>query len=166
MSLGKDVVSESPAWAKGILVVGTLVGVAYLLNKIIKGIKPPSPEEKITKSGKSNPFDYKNFLNNAPSTALLITKANATQKAIKIYDALSCYGDDEETIYSVFRGLNTQSQVAFLAKVFAEKYGKDLVQSLKGGICTYGVNWGNSGLNDSEMAIIYDIVDSKPLYNY
>ena len=164
MSFAKDVVGDSPSWAKGILVVGTLVGGAYILYKIYNSIKPPTDEEKLLKSGKSNPFDYKAFLSAAPSGAILITNASADAKAKTIYDALSCYGDDEEAIYGVFRGLATKSQVAYLAKRFYENYNKDLVWALKNGICTYGIDFGNAGLNESEMKAVYDIIDSKPTY--
>jgi hypothetical protein len=97
--------------------------------------------------------------------ALLLTSAVANKYAEQIYNAFGFFGDDEATIFGIFRALKTQSQVAWLAKAFKEKYGTELLTFLQKGSKTSQI-WrpATSGLNATEMKQILDIIKSKPKY--
>lgn len=60
--------------------------------------------------------------------------------------------DDEDQIYSVFRSLNSKTEVSILAWLFHRKYKKGLYTRL------------SEKLTPGEMAKIKEIVDSKPVF--
>jgi len=163
-SFAKEFLGDLPPWAKAVLTIGALGGAFLIARSISKKIKDPT--KKGDAAGGKNPFDYKLFLGSAPKGHLLLTQSSADGYAKKIYDAMGCNGDNEETIFGVFRALKTQSQVAFLARAFYLKYGLDLRNTLKNGICTYfPINPGDlPGLNTDELGQVDKIVFAKPLY--
>lgn len=100
-----------------------------------------------------------------PAGALLLKNDVASKYAKQIYDAFGFFGDDEAVILGIFRALKTQSQVAWLAKVFKEKYKTDLLTFLqKGSFSAQIYRPTSSGLNASEMQQILNIIKSKPKY--
>lgn len=100
-----------------------------------------------------------------PPGALLLKSSVANKYAEQIYNAFGFFGDDEDVIFGVFRALKTQSQVAWLAKAFKEKYKADLLTFLqKGTKTTQYMRPVSSGLNASEMTQILNIIKSKPKY--
>ena len=163
-SFAKQFLSDLPPWGKAVVTIGVLAGGYFAYKKISDTIKDIS--RKGDKAGAQNPFDYKLFLAKAPVGHLLLTQASANAYADKIYKAMGCTGDDEDTIYGVFRAVKTQSQVASIARAFYLKYGKDLRLALRNGLCSvFALNPGDlPGLNDTEMAEVDKIVFAKPLY--
>jgi len=100
-----------------------------------------------------------------PPGSLLLKSDLANKYAQQIYDAFGFFGDDEAVIFGIFRSLKTQSQVAWLAKAFKEKYKTDLLTFLqKGSKTTQYMRPVSSGLNASEMTQIINIIKSKPKY--
>lgn len=163
-SFAKEFLGGLPSWGKAVVTIGALGGAFLIARSIGKKIKDPT--KKGDAAGAKNPFDYKLFLANAPAGHLLLTQASANSYAQKIYDAMSCTGDDEQTIFGVFRALRTQSQVASLARAFYLKYSLDLRNALKNGICTYFPTnpFDLPGLNTEELGQVDKIVFAKPLY--
>jgi hypothetical protein len=51
--------------------------------------------------------------------------------AKKIYNAKGFFNDDEDTVYGVFRSLQSKTQVSLVAKAFFSLYGKDLKNYLQ-----------------------------------
>lgn len=51
--------------------------------------------------------------------------------AKKIYNAKGYFNDDEDTVYGVFRSLQSKTQVSLVAKAFFGLYGKDLKNYLQ-----------------------------------
>jgi len=141
----------------GLIMLGTyFLVVAPILKKLgITASKSTSPER--------DPFSGNAFLAFAPKDTLLITRAGAVNFSKIIYNSFGLLGDDEAKIMGVFRQLRTQSQVAFLAKIFFETYKTDLLEYLKNG----RQGWGNTywgGLNNAEINIIKELVNKKPKY--
>ena len=145
---------------KPIMYFGGIVLTYYLIVQpifeklgISKGSETLKVDKIETMEAEKNPFSpryYKQF-----KKALLLKSASVDAMAKKVYDALGNFtGDDEDTIYGVFRSLKAKTQVSQLAEVFYNKYGKDLFGFLRNaGKYYYG------GLNDSEMNIVLSIVD-------
>lgn len=73
-----------------------------------------------------------------------------TDMVTKIKYADKTFNDDEESVYSVFRRLSTKYEVNFVAKLFQNFYKYDMFAYMK------------NFMDDSELAIVYNIVDRKP----
>lgn len=67
------------------------------------------------------------FIKGSPTGTALLTKAGAEAKARNIWDAIGFTYDEPLKIKAQFSTLSTKSQVSHLAKVFKEKFGKDLL---------------------------------------
>jgi hypothetical protein len=100
------------------------------------------------------------FWISAPAGAFLLRRSVAESFAKKIHDSFTLTQDDFNQIQSVFSQLTTKSQVSFLADVFSQVYGEDLLSFLGdgGGILPW------DGLNDSNLAKITDLVSRLPQY--
>jgi hypothetical protein len=139
-------------------------GVYFLvIQPILKKLKV-LPEKEV--SPVNDPFAGVAFLKAAPiGTKYLLIKQDEVKKLAQIiYDAFNFLGDDEAAVTGVFRKLQTQSQVAYLAQKFNEIYKTDLLTYLKNG--KQGLQhtyW--SGLNAAELQQIKDLVKVKPKYN-
>jgi hypothetical protein len=154
--------SETPSWAKGIIAVAALGGIAYVVIKskgAIKNIVNPEPTKKFDIGNpKSNPFQFSGFLQYADSVAKDIAKAprltyaSVSGKVDQIYNAKGFFNDDESTILVAFRDLRNKIQVAQVAQGFSLRYSKDLYQFLR------------DMLSDSEMNEVLDIINAKPDY--
>ena len=135
------------------IVAGGFLFIARPILKSIGVIK--SQEEKASEvlaqqnaTSIKSPFSanyYKSVKN-----ALILTKSGADAFAKTIYDAIGFFTDDESAVYGVFRQLKSQTQVSFLAEAFYNNYGTDLYSYLA------------KNLNDGEMAIVNQIVNSLP----
>ena len=110
-------------------------------------------------SNAKNPFSPA-FYKSAPSGAYLLTVSYASDLAKRIYDALGYFSDDEAAVTSVFRLMQSQSQVSFLCDIFQKKYGTDLIDFLRKG---KGI-MPQAGLNDTELNEILQIVKKLPKY--
>jgi hypothetical protein len=108
-----------------------------------------SDDAKAIKTMKAfKPSYYKTLKGNV----MLTTKATALKMAKDIYDAVTLGGlySDDGKIIGVFKNLKTKSQVSWLANVFFEKYGTDML--------TYFY----SPMTDSNLKTLYNIVNDLP----
>jgi hypothetical protein len=119
---------------------------------IIKTAAEREEDKALVNLENANYWDYNNFLKSIPKGTLLLTSGGATAYANDIYDSKGVFNDDEDQVFSVFRAMKTQSQVAALAKRFNQVYSKDLYTFIKG------------FLNDEEMLTIKKLLDAKPKY--
>lgn len=85
-----------------------------------------------------------------------IDTATAEHYAQLIDESLGWFNDDESAIISVFHQLHTKANISFLAYVYANKYGRDLFTTLRGGI------WPYDGLSDSDLAALNAYGKSLP----
>jgi len=75
-----------------------------------------------------------------------LTAASADAIAKQIYDSFGFFSDDENKFKDAFRKFKTQAQIAQVAKLFSQKYGKDLLEFIKNG---YGP-FPNAGLSSAD----------------
>jgi hypothetical protein len=83
---------------------------------------------------------------------LQFSNADYVDMAKNIKDSYGYFNDDEEKLYSVFRRINTQYQLAILSSLFYALYKKDMLEYMK------------SFMNANEMQPIIDIVSNYPKY--
>lgn len=129
-------------------------------NKVNKTDSAPDPV---------NPFSpeyYKLFSKKyGNSKGTYIKMSYAEQIATKIHKAMADgytqWTDDEAAVYGALRSLSNWLQVSQVADKFQQKYGRDMWQFLKDGDNAFSP-W--AGLNKSELAIVHDIVYSKPKF--
>lgn len=87
-----------------------------------------------------------------------ITYNQAVYLARQIYDAFGWINDNEEQAIAVFKSFRAQSSVSYLADVFAQQYGQDLLTFLRGG------NWPQDRLSDADVQNINAYVSRLPKY--
>lgn len=117
---------------------------------------------KKTKEEQTNPNSpwKPEFYKAAPTGSTIFTMASAQTLAAQIHGAFTIFQDDFNKIFAAFTQCKTQSQVSFLADVFQQKYGEDLLSFLTdgGGIMPW------DGLNSGHMKTILDYVSNLPKY--
>jgi len=146
----------------GVIGLGYFVILKPILNKlgITKSAADRVIETVTNKPNTENPFSPV-FHQKAPAGALLLTTATALNYATRIHKAMGYFYDDEAEVNAVFRSLKSQSQVSMLADKFQQKYGEDLLEYLKRGANQFNFA---SGLSDTELQNIINIVQSLPKY--
>lgn len=97
-----------PNWAKGVIAVGVVAGVGYLVYKLYKAAK----DAKETKDSKEEVQEVKqelNALNQNPSTKQTLSVSDAKAIANKIFEAMDGYGTDETAILQQLLRLKNQA---------------------------------------------------------
>lgn len=146
----------------GIVVLAYFGIIKPILNKlgITKSATTRLIEAQENLPNQNNPFSPQ-FYKYAPAGTVLLKSSVSEALAKRIYDALGVFTDDEAAIYSVFRSLKSQAQVSILSEKFEQKYKVDLLEYLQRGYSQWNAA---SGLNDSEIKIVIDIVNKLPKY--
>jgi hypothetical protein len=144
--------------------IGVLVGAYFLILKPILeklGLSKSTQEEQLSKeidvasTSIVSPFSPRYWKEQKVKTIITTDALNKLVSAL--YDAQNSFtGDDEATIYNVFRQLKYKTQVSYLADAFQKKYKFDLLESLKNGHPS-NINW-RSGLNSEELQTVFNIV--------
>lgn len=154
-------------------IYGGIALLAYfgIFRPILKKVGIATGEEKNkvnnaeTAPADSNPFNpkyYKTVQSKNPGkTIVLKTQAGLERIYKKFYDGFGYVYDDEEQIQSCFIELASKVQVSQFAEIVQKKTGYDIITFMKRGINSYNAG---SGLNDTEIARIIDIVNAKPIY--
>jgi hypothetical protein len=132
-------VAQWTAYGIGLVLVYKLAGKLGLIKS--------SDEINVEHQEAASHWDYSKP---TPSGVRLLTAASGKSLSDILYNAHGIFNDDEKAIYSVFRALSAKSQVTSLAYWFKQNYNQDLFY------------WLKDFLNDSEMAIISKIIESKP----
>jgi len=157
-----------------------LLGGAYFL--VIKpilqklGIQKTAIEEQTTQaiikqdlsSNFESPFSGSVYLKKIPPGAkyISLTQISAKNLAKKIRESFTNFGDNEQQVIGVFKQLRTKAQVAVLADVFFKTYNLDLWTFLKSGTPNADlISQYYTGLNDTDLNIILNIVNKLPKYN-
>lgn len=163
-SVGKVDAKEIFPWllvAGGAYVMITGLGVFKdLLNKLglTKGAGTKEAEEESADPNSAfKPSYWTNYIGKFTYT---INKATAQQYAKTIHDAFTLFYDDYETIFGVFSQMRTKANVSYLADIFQQAYGEDLLSFLRtgGGILPW------DGLSESHMKSIIDLVNNLKSY--
>ena len=69
-----------------------------------------------------------------------------------LYNAKGIFKDDENSVLDVFRNLQTQYQLSFLARIFSFFYKKDMLSYLK------------TFMNDDNLKEVLEIIKNYPQY--
>lgn len=86
------------------------------------------------------------------------TESDAQVMAAKIWNAFNWYNDDEDAVMAIFRQCRTKANASFLAWVFQNKFGQDLLTFLRGG------NWPQDRLSDADVNTINQFISKLPNY--
>ena len=154
-----------------IYVIGGIALLAYfgVLRPILKkfGFATAAETNKVnaaqTGDADTNPFNpvyYKTVIKkHAP---VILKSAAGLQKIYKLfYDGFGYVYDNEAQIQSAFVQLASKAQVSQFAEYVQRQTGKDIVTFMRDGVNSFNAG---SGLNDTEIARIIDIVNSKPTF--
>lgn len=87
-----------------------------------------------------------------------INEAQAIGILQQIQDCFSFYNDNEERAIGIFKTLRTQSNLSYLAYVFADQGKGDLLTYLRGG------NWPQDRLSDADVQVINQYISRLPKY--
>lgn len=89
------------------------------------------------------------------------TQSGLEQLYKTFYSGFGFFYDDEDKIKGVFVQLPSKYQVSQFAEFVQKKTGQDIITFMK-----RGINQANpaSGLNDTDISAIIDIVNKKPIF--
>jgi hypothetical protein len=113
----KETFTGLPQWAKGVIAVAILGGVAYgvyAITKTLKGAKENRDDKEEQKGWDS---EEEQILKD-PKRKATLSSAQLRAMANKIFSAMDGYGTDEEAIVSVIRSLKTDGDFVGLQKAF------------------------------------------------
>lgn len=141
-----------------LIAIGVLVIVFFGGRKIFQSLgliedkEDKKRNEALNTMQNADFWDFNNFLPTVPEGANLFTTATTDLYVERLWDATGFLNDNEEEIYGVFRAMPTKAAISFLAKRFFLKKNQDLYSYL------------DEYLWDSEMLVVAQIVNSKPVY--
>ena len=145
----KEVTTGLPAWAKGIIAVGVIGGIGYAIYRVAKKggdiLKPDEAKQDINKLKEAG--QQPTYMD-----AQYVGFADA------IYAARQCnnvFGTNEEAIYSVFRKMANDIDVAKLIEKFGER--RLCFSFTKGSLGGFL----QDDLSQKEIAIINEILKKK-----
>ena len=97
--------------------------------------------------------------NNKPAYTYTIHASDANELSETIYNALSAFSTDFNTVFSAIKKCSTQGDVYQIAQLFMDNYDVSLWTSLINGFGLYP----GSGISNSQAKQINDYVNSLPL---
>ena len=106
-----------PPWAKGVVAVAVVGGIAYGVYAISKALKDKK-ENKDDEEEQKGWASEEEKIEKDPKRKSTLSSASLSSKANKIFAAMDGYGTDEEAIISVFRSLKTDGDFIGLQKAF------------------------------------------------
>lgn len=148
----------------GILIVGGVLMISAVKKLLEKLNIFAGPGQQAVTNEQLNPKSpwKPAFLDHIPpgTNYLLLTSAKALEFSKIIHNAFTVFQDNYNSILGVFNQLKTQSQVAFLSKIFQQTYNEDLLTFLTdgGGVLPW------DGLSDSHLEEITGLVKNLPQY--
>lgn len=137
--------------------------VLYFANKFLKNVGDGTGGAETASN--ENPFAFNNFLewNKVPAGTKILEYNDAVSKARAIYNALDVFVyENEDIVVGVFTSLPSKIQVAQVAKVFFDWYGKDILTYISQGNKT--LSFGTGGLSEHNYNRILQNVSKKPKF--
>lgn len=156
-----------------IYIIGGVALLAYfgVFRPILKklglatGAETKAVDAALTAPDSENPFKpgyLASVIRNNPNVPIKIkTQYGLKQLYDTFYSGFGYLFDDEDKINSVFIQLASKAQVSQFADYVQKQTGQDLLTFMKRGINSMNAA---SGLNDTEIYKIIDIVNRKPIY--
>jgi hypothetical protein len=123
--------------------------------------KTKGEKELDAHEGNPNSWWSPNFWRSKPASAswtYTIDRQTAESYAGDIWDAFGWFNDCEECVTSIFKKLRTKANASYLAEIFTEKYGMDLLKFLRGGW------WPQDRLSDTDVKYIDEYLEKLPNY--
>lgn len=130
-----------------LLIGGGLLAFTAIKRLLIAGGIAAGPGTKSASQEITNPISYWKPTYYQRYGGSLITRATAENYSRRIHNAFGVFQDDFNAIMAVFSQLKAKSQISFLADVFQQRYGEDLLTFLTngGGILPW------DGLSDRQL---------------
>lgn len=142
-------------------VIGGAVALVYfgVLDPILTalGIKKDQDDRSLDVQAQDPGSPWAPTMWKQVSGAIILTNAAAVKFTDELYNAFGAFNDCEECVKAVFRQLKFKTQVSYLADVFYQRYGQDLLAYLRGG------NWPQDRLSSADLAEINSFIQKLPL---
>lgn len=143
-----------------------LIGIALLgfniIQKILTSLGIWSSQDTKTldtianSSSSSNFWSPNYYLQFSSYPSGNITTSQANDFINQITSSFGMFNDCEQCVTGVFRQMKSKSNVSFLAKVFFDSQGEDLLSYLRGGI------WPQDRLSDADVNTINSFLSQLP----
>lgn len=146
-----------------LIIAGLAVGGYLVVRKVLisLGLAGGRGKKEVEQELQDPGSPWKPAFYKRKAGAMILTRSTAESYAKTIFDALNWYADNTAAVNGVFAAIKTQAQVSYLADVFNQKYGADLLSYLQEGSDTFPWN----GLGDDELLRITNLVNRLPQYN-
>jgi hypothetical protein len=104
-----------PGWAKGVIAVGVVAGVGYVIYTLVKGAKNVKENKTERQEDRAWNDELKKYTDKNKPT---LSDATILSLANKIHAAMDGYGTDEEAIIKAFRQLKNSADFASLQAAY------------------------------------------------
>lgn len=143
-----------------LLIVGGVLGYSLLmklLQKLGLSTGPGTASVEAQQTDPGSPWKPA-YWHTYSSFSSVITPEQAEEFSQQIHDAFTLFQDDFNAVYGVISQLRTKANVSFLAEMFQQMFGEDLLSFLTngGGILPW------DGLNETHLKTITDYVNNLP----
>lgn len=138
---------------------GGIVAYFAVVSPLLKALglqKKPETRALDNESVNPNSFWNPSFWKNTAG-AIVMQRAYTETLAKNIYDAVGPFNDCEECIIAIFKTLKYQTQCSWLADIFQQLYGQDLLTFLRGGV------WPQDRLSDQDVYTITTFIQNLPV---
>ena len=150
-----------PDWAQGVALIAILGAAGVAAIKAAKR-KDEKEVENLVWSQQDNPFNWRNFFANVKAGTIVIRyQDGGTAAANRLFNLFGFINENEQAIKAFFSGIQSQYQVAQVAKKMFEIHKIELSELLINGRSYWLPNIAG-GLSREDVAEIYSNVKSKP----
>ena len=138
--------------------IGGAILAISVVNKILDKLGLIGSKKRQNEMENPNSPFKPNYYKNYSVYTYAITTSQAKAYAYTIHNAFGVFQDDYNAVLSVFNQMRTKCNVSFLADVFIQGYGEDLLNFLTdgGGILPW------DGLSRQHLDEIIDMVNNLP----
>ncbi len=147
-----ELIKGSPSWAKGVLLVGIMVGAGFIGWKVyrkIKAKKDTAADPLNSAKGLQGETWISAAKAGVPKSSFLPNE-QAIDFADQINEAVGVVYDDEAAIIAVFRAMKNQIQLSQVTYAFNDMFKKDLLFTL------------TQNLSEQEMNTIRELIKKLP----
>jgi len=138
---------------------GALVLYFGVVSPLLKALGLQKKEETVRLDNEvinPNSFWNPNFWK-GQQNAVLMPRVYTETLAQSIYDSVGPFNDCEECVINVFKTLKYQTQCSWLADIFQQRFGEDMLTFLRGG------SWPQDRLSDNDVYMISQFIQNLPV---
>ena len=118
-NFAKEQFSSMPGWAKGVIAIGILAGVGFVVYKVVKGVKDSGKTKGSRKEDNAVNNDLDKLITAGKGPTM--NQSQMIGFANQLFQAMDGYGTNEESIISIFGKVKNEADVLGIIKSYGIK---------------------------------------------